>query len=191
MKTTKALFSELMYDFQSERWNEFELPKLSLRELLALAKLLGCPSCGSKETVIVRLLAQRELRLKLARFTDNQLRSWQFPINVNRSRRGNYLASRIPKDSRTEGLTGSPQSRNREATGCSKCFEKSYRVAKAAPIEPPWISRLRQGWNTVDMFPGAGRQRTGESMTGTTWLSSQPALIPREPEGTSRKAMAP
>jgi hypothetical protein len=29
------------------------------------------PSCGSKETVIVRLLAQRELRLKLARFTDN------------------------------------------------------------------------------------------------------------------------
>jgi hypothetical protein len=66
-----GLFSELMYDFQSERWNEFELPKLSLRELLALAKLLGCPSCGSKETVIVRLLAQGELRLKLARFTDN------------------------------------------------------------------------------------------------------------------------
>src|ERR1700761_2344097 len=60
-----------MYDFQSERWNEFELPKLSLRELLALAELLGCPSCGSKETVIVRLLWQRELRLKLARFTDN------------------------------------------------------------------------------------------------------------------------
>ena len=71
MKTTKALFFELMYDFQSERWNEFELPKLSLRELLALAKLLGCYSCGSKETVIVRLLAQRELRLKLDRFTDN------------------------------------------------------------------------------------------------------------------------
>jgi hypothetical protein len=53
MKTTKALFFELVYDFQSERWNEFELPKLSLRELLALAKLLGCPSCGGKETVIV------------------------------------------------------------------------------------------------------------------------------------------
>ena len=71
MKTSKALFSELMYDFQSERWNEFELPKLSLRELLTLAKLLDCPSHGSKETVIVRLLGQRELRLKLARFTDN------------------------------------------------------------------------------------------------------------------------
>ena len=62
MKAIKALFFELMYDFQSERWNEFELVKLSLRELLALAKLLGCPSSGSKETVIVRLLAQRELR---------------------------------------------------------------------------------------------------------------------------------
>ena len=71
MKNTKALFFELMYDFQSERWNEFELPKLSLRELLALAKLLGWPSCGSKETVIVRLLAQPELRLKLARSTDD------------------------------------------------------------------------------------------------------------------------
>ena len=45
MKATKALFFELMYDFQSERWNEFELPKLSLRELLAwpssLAALLA------------------------------------------------------------------------------------------------------------------------------------------------------
>ena len=71
MNTTKALFSELVYDFQSERWNEFELPKLSLRELQTLAKLLGCASYGTKETLIVRLLAQRELRFKLARFTDN------------------------------------------------------------------------------------------------------------------------
>ena len=71
MKTTKALFSELVYDFLSERWNEFELPKLSLQELQTLAKLLGCPSYGTKETLVVRLLAQRKLRLKLARFTDN------------------------------------------------------------------------------------------------------------------------
>src|SRR5258707_11569140 len=61
-----------MYDFQSKRWSEFELPKLSLRELLASAKLLGFPSCGSKETDIVRLLAQRELRLKLARLQTTQ-----------------------------------------------------------------------------------------------------------------------
>jgi hypothetical protein len=60
-----------MYNFQSERYIEFDLPKLCLQELLALAKLLGCPSCGSKETIVICLLAQRELRLKLARFTDN------------------------------------------------------------------------------------------------------------------------
>jgi hypothetical protein len=60
------------------------LPKLSLRELLALAKLLGCPSCGSTETVMVRLLAQRELRLELARVTDNP-EELAIPINVNRS----------------------------------------------------------------------------------------------------------
>lgn len=33
MDITTALFSELVYDFQSERWNVFELPKLSLRQL--------------------------------------------------------------------------------------------------------------------------------------------------------------
>ena len=36
-----------------------------------MAKLLGCPYHGTKETLIIRLLAQRELRFKLARFTDN------------------------------------------------------------------------------------------------------------------------
>jgi len=71
MNTTKALFSELVYDFKSERSNEFELSKLSLRELQTLAKLLDCASYGTVETLVVRLLAQRELRVKLARFTDN------------------------------------------------------------------------------------------------------------------------
>ena len=71
MKATKALFFELMYDFQSNAGMSLKLPKLSLRELLALAKLLGCPSCGSKEAVTVRLPAHRELRLKLSRFADN------------------------------------------------------------------------------------------------------------------------
>jgi hypothetical protein len=54
MNHTKALFRELVYDFQSEHWNEFELPKLSLRELQTLAKLLACASYGAKETLIVR-----------------------------------------------------------------------------------------------------------------------------------------
>jgi hypothetical protein len=51
--TPKALFSELLYDSHSERWNEFELPKLSFRELQALCKLLGCPSYGAKEALVV------------------------------------------------------------------------------------------------------------------------------------------
>ena len=71
MSATKDLFFELVYNLQSERWNEFELSKLSMRELQALAKLLGCSACGTKETLVVRLLAQRELRFKLAPFTDN------------------------------------------------------------------------------------------------------------------------
>jgi hypothetical protein len=42
-----------------------------LRELQTLAKLLGCPSYGIKETLVVRLLGQRELCFKVARFTEN------------------------------------------------------------------------------------------------------------------------
>jgi hypothetical protein len=54
MKTTKALFFELMYDFQSERWNEFELPKLSLRELLALASFSAVlPAVAKKRSSFV------------------------------------------------------------------------------------------------------------------------------------------
>jgi hypothetical protein len=34
------LFTELAYDFNTDRWNEYDLPKLSLRELEALARLL-------------------------------------------------------------------------------------------------------------------------------------------------------
>ena len=71
MKATKALFFELMYDFQSERWNEFKLPKLSLRELLALAKLLGWLLTVARKRSLFASSRQRELRLKLARFTDN------------------------------------------------------------------------------------------------------------------------
>jgi hypothetical protein len=64
MNTTKAQFSELVYDVQSQSWNRFELTKLSLRELQILAKLLGRPLYGTKETLIVRLLAQRKTTLQ-------------------------------------------------------------------------------------------------------------------------------
>ena len=78
MKTTKALFSELMYDFQSERWNEFELSKLSLRELLALVKLLGCPAEK-------RSLFAFSHNVNCARFTDNP-KELAISIKANRSR---------------------------------------------------------------------------------------------------------
>jgi hypothetical protein len=83
MNRTKGLLSELVYDFQSVRWNEFELPKLSLRELQTLAKLLGCPSYGTKETLIVRSshnvnCASNSLA------SQTTLKSWQFPTGVNR-----------------------------------------------------------------------------------------------------------
>jgi hypothetical protein len=56
MRTAKALFFELMYDFRSHRWNGFEVPRLSLRELLFLAKLLGNLSCGNSDPTPPSLL---------------------------------------------------------------------------------------------------------------------------------------
>jgi Circularly permutated YpsA SLOG family len=55
-----------------------------------------------------------------------------------------FQASPIRKDSQTKGLTGSCPNRTAETTSCSKCFEKSYQVAKPALIEPDWISRSRR-----------------------------------------------
>jgi hypothetical protein len=100
--TTKALFSELLYDSHSERWNEFELPKLSLGELQALCKLLGCPSYGTKETVLVRLLAQRALRLKLAPFTDNPA---ELAASMRREALRICAAKRVSGDRGTNGLS--------------------------------------------------------------------------------------
>ncbi len=67
----KALLSELIHNFDSQRWNEDELSLLSFRELQLLAKLFGCPFSGVKQSVVVRLLAHRQLRFKLARFGDD------------------------------------------------------------------------------------------------------------------------
>jgi len=50
--------------------SSFDLSLLAVRPY-SQSKLLGSPSYGTKETLIVRLLAQRELRFKLARFRDN------------------------------------------------------------------------------------------------------------------------
>ena len=66
-----ALFSELVYDFNSDRWNEYDLAKLSHRELEALAKLLGSAHSGTKQQLVIRVLAQRKLPFKLSWFTDD------------------------------------------------------------------------------------------------------------------------
>ena len=99
--TTKALFSELLHDSHSERWNEFELPKLFLGELQALCKLLGCPSYGTKETVVVRLLAQRALRLKLASSLTTRPSS---PPPCAAKRSEIYAAKRVSGDRETNVL---------------------------------------------------------------------------------------
>jgi hypothetical protein len=61
MKTTKLLFFELMSDSKSERWNEFELSKLSPRELLALQLLGKTRRRGSSLAVLLVLLEQTTL----------------------------------------------------------------------------------------------------------------------------------
>ena len=73
MKPVTHLFQELVRDVHSQRWNEDDLAKLSTVELHALTKLFSCPSSGVKQSVIVRLLAHRQLRFKLAPFTDDPL----------------------------------------------------------------------------------------------------------------------
>src|SRR6185437_13138381 len=37
----------------------------------------------------------------------------------------------------------------------------SYRAAKAAPIEPAWVLRLRKVWNTGEFFPEGRKTQDG------------------------------
>jgi hypothetical protein len=83
MNSTEALFSELIYDFQSERWNKFELPKLSLRELQILAKLLAALLTAPKKRSSFACshnvnCASNSLVSQIT------LTSWRAPIGVNR-----------------------------------------------------------------------------------------------------------
>ena len=71
MRPVTHLFQELVRDVHSHRWTEHDLAKLSALELHALANLFSCPSSGVKQCVILRLLAHRQLRFKLAPFTDD------------------------------------------------------------------------------------------------------------------------
>jgi hypothetical protein len=63
------LFTRLVYDANSELWNEDELPKLTGLQLQTLARLWGAPHSGTKETLTIRILAIRQVRVKVAPFT--------------------------------------------------------------------------------------------------------------------------
>jgi hypothetical protein len=68
---TSALFSVLMTDPQSERWNQADLQKLSVAELQGLAKLFGAPTSGSKPELAERLLTYRKIRIRLSRYDND------------------------------------------------------------------------------------------------------------------------
>jgi hypothetical protein len=63
-----SLFSKVVNDIDAEEWNEYDLPKLTLREIQCLCMLLCSPKSGTKEKVVTRLLAVRQVRIKLAPF---------------------------------------------------------------------------------------------------------------------------
>lgn len=69
--TSEELFSRLVYLADSDLWNEFELQRLSQVQLRTLAMLWGAPKSGTKELVIIRILAVRQVRLKLGPFKED------------------------------------------------------------------------------------------------------------------------
>src|ERR1700693_138101 len=73
---TKALFSELLYDSQSERWTEFELPKLSLGELLDQTRSFSVFE-QEKITLAIgdRIRFTKNVKHRGQKFVNNELRT--------------------------------------------------------------------------------------------------------------------
>ena len=63
-----SLFNELLWNFDHEGWNEWDIPKLKLKELQFLCQALGAPKSGTKEKISIRLLAVRQVRLKISKY---------------------------------------------------------------------------------------------------------------------------
>jgi hypothetical protein len=63
-----SLFNDLVHDYDHEGWNEWDVPKLQLKEIQFLCKCLGAPKSGTKEKISVRLLAVRQVRLKISKY---------------------------------------------------------------------------------------------------------------------------
>lgn len=66
------LLSQLFHDPHNEAWNEFDLSRLTLSQVQVLCRALGAPKSGTKEKVIVRLLAVRQVRLAIAKYGADQ-----------------------------------------------------------------------------------------------------------------------
>jgi len=66
------LLSELVHNFDSERWNEFDLQILTVTELQAISSLLYVSKSGTKQQLIVKILATRQLRNKLAPYSPDR-----------------------------------------------------------------------------------------------------------------------
>ena len=115
MRTTKALFFELMYDFRSEARS---VPRAR-------------PSVFSRNTIAGQRPAATTLFPLLSSGLTEDLLTFHSCAVRESLTPADFLTSRIRKDSRKEGLTGSLQSWNGEPTRCSRCFEKTYRAVKA------------------------------------------------------------
>jgi len=63
-----SLFNELLWNFDHEGWNEDDIPKLKLKEIQFLCQALGAPKSGTKERVSTRLLAVRQVRMKISKY---------------------------------------------------------------------------------------------------------------------------
>lgn len=67
-ETSQAIFRKLVFNFDSDLWNEYDVAKLRMIELQTLAMLVGAPKSGRKDDVVVRVLAVRCVREKLSKF---------------------------------------------------------------------------------------------------------------------------
>ncbi len=63
-----SLFNDLLHDFDHEGWNEWDVPKLKLAEIQFLCRALGAPKSGTKEKISIRLLAVRQVRMKISKY---------------------------------------------------------------------------------------------------------------------------
>lgn len=65
------LCQQLYQDYNHQGWNEWDLQKLPLADLRFLCHCAGIAYSGTKEKVIVRLLASRICRIELSKFADD------------------------------------------------------------------------------------------------------------------------